>query len=119
MRTVMYKKGKILFGFKEEKYLYTKNGFAVGKIEENKIFSNEGKYMGEINKYGELIYKSSNNKDVINEFILPQKKSPLSKTQKMIGVTTLLGKLTRPTPGLGNDEIEFPDSEELEKTLDK
>lgn len=117
MGTVMYKKGKILFGLKEENYLYTKNGFPIGKIKDEMIFSNNGQYIGEINKFGELIYKSSNNKEVIDEFTLPSQKKPLSKKQRMIGIMTLLGRLTRPTPGLGNDEIEFPDFEEMEKTL--
>lgn len=113
MKNLVYKKGNILFGFIEDNYLYTANGIAVCKIEDNICYCKDGTYVGEFNHFKELVYVAKHKGLMISGFTLPENKAPLSKKYQLLSVTKVLGSLSKPTPVVACDEHQFPSPEEL------
>lgn len=108
MKNLVYKKGNILFGFIEVNYLYTSNGVAVCKIEENICYRKDGTYAGEFNHFKELVYVDKHKDLLISGFTLPDNKEPLSRKQQLLSVTKIFGNLSKPTPTAACDEHQFP-----------
>ena len=50
----IYNRNGMFFGYVKKSHLYTYSGKCVGKFFEDEIYGNDGKYLGEINRFNYL-----------------------------------------------------------------
>lgn len=114
MKKLLFSENSKLFGYQENNFLYTQNGYPVGRIVKKKIYGSDGVYIGEINMLNELVCKSKNSNLEITLFELPNLNQRLNKFEKMSGITKAIGVILKETPGITHANLEFPNFEFFE-----